>query len=124
MAKPVKPFYPGADARAIEIPRQLINPPETPSGTHPKQKKPLSPVESTNTLQPNRPAREEASRINRPLAAPVNIPVSAVSNINTKYSPAKENRVTYAAPILNSIQKGTPNKSSANKKIKAIKKPR
>lgn len=94
MANPVKPIYPGPNVRAVEIPGQLINPYETPSDTQPKQNEPLSPVESTNTLQSNRPAREDASRINRPLAVYVNIPVKAVPDINTKYSPSKENRAT------------------------------
>ena len=81
-ANPVKPVYPGADVKAVEIPRQLINPPETPSGTQPKQKEPLSPVESTNILQPNRPPRDEASRINQPVAAPAYIPANAIFNEN------------------------------------------
>jgi len=38
-SNPVKPVYPGADVKAVEIPRQLINPPESPSGTQPKQKR-------------------------------------------------------------------------------------
>lgn len=121
-ANPIPPVYPGADVKAVEIPRQLINPTVTPSGTQPKQKEPLSPVESTNTLQPNRPPREEASRINRPVAVAANIPVSIVPNANTKYSPAKVNRVIYKAPVINSTKKGATLTSSANKKVKSIKK--
>ena len=79
-ANPVKPVYPGADVKAVEIPRQLINPPETPSGTQPKQKEPLSPIESTNILQPNRPPRDEASRINQPVAVPSTNPPNIIPN--------------------------------------------
>ena len=61
---PVPPIYPGAEVKAAEVQRQIINPPSTPSGTQPVQKEPLSPIESTNTLQPNRPQREENSRKN------------------------------------------------------------
>lgn len=81
-ANPVKPVYPGAEVKAVEIPRQLINPPETPSGTQPKQKEPLSPIESTNILQPNRPPRDEASRVYQPIAVPAYKATIATFNKN------------------------------------------
>ena len=84
---PVPPIYPGAEAKAVEIPRQIINPPVTPSGTQPIQKEPLSPVESTNTLQPNRPPRDRASRENnkKVVAQPsaYNIAVNSGTTVNT-----------------------------------------
>ena len=61
---PVPPIYSGAEVQAAETQRQLVFPPTTPSGTQPVQKEPLSPIESTNNLNPNRPQREEASREN------------------------------------------------------------
>ena len=61
---PVPPIYSGAEVQAAETQRQLVFPASTPSGTQPLQKEPLSPIESTNNLNPNRPQREEASREN------------------------------------------------------------
>ena len=61
---PVPPIYPGAEVKAAEVQRQIINPPSTPTGTQPVQKEPLSPIESTNNLQPTRPQRDEKSRDN------------------------------------------------------------
>ncbi|MCY7293387.1 MAG: hypothetical protein LH615_14505 [Ferruginibacter sp.] len=55
---PVPPIYPGAEVEAAETQRQLVYPPSTPSGTQPVQNEPLSPIESTNNLQPNRPQRD------------------------------------------------------------------
>jgi hypothetical protein len=64
LPNPVPPIYPGAEVKPAETQRQLVYPPSTPSATQPVQKEPLSPIESTNNLQPNRPQREEASRKN------------------------------------------------------------
>lgn len=61
---PLPPIYSGAEVQAAETQRQLVFPASTPSGTQPLQKEPLSPIESTNNLNPNRPQREEASREN------------------------------------------------------------
>jgi len=83
---PVPPVYQGAEVQAAETQRQLVYPPSTPSGTQPVQKEPLSPIESTNTLQPNRPQREENSRENPAVAAPYN---SAKPNNNVKQVPVK-----------------------------------
>jgi len=94
-ANPVKPVYPGADVKAVEIPRQLINPPETPSGTQPKQKEPLSPIESTNILQPNRPPRDEASRINQPVAVP------AYKQANATFNENINNNQSTVTPVYN-----------------------
>ena len=123
-ANPVPPVYPGADVKAVEIPRQLINPPSSPSGTQPIQKEPLSPVESTNILQPNRPPRDEASRINQPVAVPVNVTVGSASNVNNNYYPLKIKPVTNQASVINTSKKGTTVKPISHKKVKANKKPR
>ena len=119
-ANPVPPVYPGADVKVVEIPRQLINPPSTPSGTQPIQKEPLSPVESTNTLQPNRSQREESSRLNKPVAIPINTQVGAASNINNNYRLVQTKRVNYTSP-LNTAKKSAPAKLTIHKKVKSKK---
>lgn len=63
-ANPVPPIYPGADVKLVPTQNDLIHPASTPSPTQPVQKEPLTPVESTNVLQPTRPQREENSRVN------------------------------------------------------------
>jgi len=122
-ANPVKPVYPGAEVKAVEIPRQLINPPETPSGTQPKQKEPLSPVESTNILQPNRPPRDEASRINHPVAAPAYIPANVIFNENKIENLGRVTNVSTKTSAIKSKKKAVPTKPKANKIFKANKKP-
>ena len=129
-ANPVPPVYPGAEARALEIPRQLINPPVTPSGTQPIQKEPLSPVESTNNLQPNRPARDRASRVNNATAvSPIvsNSPVVSnriIATSNNNYTSNKK-VVTYKkVPSINSSKKSASVKALASKKPITKKKPR
>ena len=94
--KPVPPIYPGGDVKAVEIPRQLVNPPSTVSGTQPAQNEPLTPIESTNTLQPNRPPRDAASRNN-----PVTENPAIIKRNNT-------------APTLNTFKKSTATGKSLN----------
>ena len=114
-ANPVKPVYPGADVKAVEIPRQLINPPETPSGTQPKQKEPLSPIESTNILQPNRPPRDEASRINQPVAVP------ATNSSNVIPNKDLNSNLNSLTPIYNRGSSTKKQKKPSNSKSKARK---
>lgn len=122
-SNPVKPVYPGADVKAVEIPRQLINPPETPSGTQPKQKEPLSPIESTNILQPNRPPRDEASRINQAVAIPAYNPANVISNENLNNNLNSISPVYNRTSAIKSKKKAVPSKPQANKIFKANKKP-
>ena len=124
-ANPVPPIYPGANVKAVEIPRQLINPPSIPSGTQPKQKEPLSPVESTNRLQPNRPPREEASRINRSQTVPVNIVTQDLSNSNNNYNSNRASAIynNNKPSTTRSIKKAVPGKSIVKKKTISYKKP-
>jgi len=122
-ANPVKPVYPGADVKAVEIPRQLIYPPETPSGTQPKQKEPLSPIESTNILQPNRPPRDEASRINQAVAVPAYKPANATFNENINNNKSTVTPVYNRTSAIKSKKKAVPTKPQANKIFKANKKP-
>ena len=123
-ANPVKPVYPGADVKAVEIPRQLINPPETPSGTQPKQKEPLSPVESTNILQPNRPPRDEASRINQPVAVPPYKPANNTFNENINNNQSTVTPVYTKTSAIKIKKKAVPTKPQANKIFTPNKKPR
>ena len=129
-ANPVPPVYPGAESKAVVIPRQLINPPVTPSGTQPIQKEPLSPVESTNNLQPNRPARDRASRVNNATAvSPIvsNSPVVSnriIATSNNNYTSNKK-AVTYKqVPKVNTNKKSASVKAFASKKPITKKKPR
>ena len=121
-ANPVAPIYPGANVKAIEIPRQLINPPTTPSGTQPKQKEPLSLVESTNRLQPNRPPRDEASRTNQPVEVPAYSPARDISNNNRDYESNRAMPVYVKPSAINSNKKAAPVKNKANKKVTSNKK--
>lgn len=106
-ANPVPPVYPGAETKAIEIPRQLINPPSTPSGTQPIQKEPLSPVESTNNLHPNRPPRDRASRENRATALSPVVSNRVVTTSDNNYS-SNKTVVTYRkAPVVTTNKRVT-----------------
>jgi hypothetical protein len=58
------PIYPGAEVHAVETQRNLIFPASPPAPTQPAQTQPLTPIESTNTLNPTQPQREAASREN------------------------------------------------------------
>ena len=122
-ANPVKPVYPGADVKAVEIPRQLINPPETPSGTQPKQKEPLSPIESTNILQPNRPPRDEASRINQPVAVPATNSSNVIPNkdLNSNLNSLKP--VYNTSPSIKKQKKPVNSKQKTRKILTINKKP-
>ena len=122
---PVPPIYSGAEVQAAETQRQLIFPPTTPSGTQPVQKEPLSPIESTNNLQPNRPQREEQSRKNAVIGLSNNTnttitnPIKVISKTNTIVKQTSTNN----GVNLNS----TPTKTSietkaTNKKTTAVKK--
>ena len=123
-ANPVPPVYPGAEARAVETPRQLINPPVTPSGTQPTQKEPLSPVESTNNLQPNRPPRDRASRDNKATAVSPVVSNGIMVSSNNNYTPGK-NVVTYKkVPSVSTNKKSASVKAFASKKPIINKKPR
>ena len=123
-ANPVPPVYPGAEARPVEIPRQLINPPVTPSGTQPIQKEPLSPVESTNNLQPNRPPRDRASRDNKATAVSPVVSNGIIITSNNNYTPGK-NVVTYKkVPPVSTNKKAASVKAFAPKKPITNKKPR
>ena len=120
----VPPVYPGAQAKVVEITRQLINPPVTPPGTQPIQKEPLSPVESTNNLQPNRPARDRASRANNATAVSPVVSNEMIATSNNNYTPGK-NVVTYKkVPLVNTNKKSTSDKAFASKKPITNKKPR
>ncbi len=123
-ANPVPPVYLGAEVRAVIIPRQLINPPTTASGTQPVQKEPLSPVESTNALQPNRPQREEVSRTNPPVSLPVTPPNSSNYNSKNQYSLGGPTKIPYKKSVSKTTKKRLPIKSVAGKKVAANKKPR
>lgn len=104
-ANPVPPIYPGAETKSVE-PRPLITPPMTPSGTQPIQKEPLSPVESTNTLQPNRPPRDQASRENRATAVSSDISNRTIYS-SEKYNPNKT-IITYGkVPVATTKKKVT-----------------
>ena len=63
-SNPIPPIYSGAEVHAAETQRQIIFPGAASIGTQPMQKEPLSPIESTNNLNPIRPQREQASREN------------------------------------------------------------
>ena len=63
-ANPVPPVYPGAEPVPVVIPREQIFPAAPPAPTQPGQTEPLTPVESTNQLQPSRPQRDQGSREN------------------------------------------------------------
>ncbi len=91
---PVPPIYPGGEVKAAEVQRQIINPPLTPSGTQPLQKEPLSPIESTNNLQPNRPQREEKSREN---------PVIEIPNNRNRIRPSAGNVVKVTNSTSNTL---------------------
>lgn len=109
-ANPIPPIVPGGDVKAVEIPRQLVYPPSKVSGTQPVQKEPLSPIESTNNLSPNRPQREENSRNNRV----VSVPKKEINpSLNTT------NVAVAAIPVNNkqTLKKTQPQKYKATKKI-------
>ena len=123
-ANPVKPIYPGGEVKAVEIPRQLINPPVTPSGTQPIQKEPLSPIESTNTLQPNRPPRDRTSRENnRAVSSPI-IPNRSVLNQNNTLSSNRTNVTSRNNTPSSTARRSTTAKASTYKKVATKKKPR
>ena len=123
-ANPVPPVYPGAESKAVVIPRQLIYPPATPSGTQPIQKEPLSPVESTNNLQPNRPPRDRASRDNKATAVSPVVSNGIIITSNNNYTPGK-NVVTYKkVPSVSTNKKAASVKAFAPKKPITNKKPR
>ena len=122
-ANPVKPVYQGADVKAVEIPRQLINAPETPSGTQPKQKEPLSPIESTNILQPNRPPRDEASRVNQPASVPAYKQANATFNENINNNQSTVTPVYNRTSAIKIKKKAVSTKPQANKIFTANKKP-
>lgn len=63
-ARPVPPVYQGASTEPVVMPRELVYPAAPPAPTQPQQREPLTPVESTNNLQPNRVKPDEASREN------------------------------------------------------------
>jgi hypothetical protein len=63
-ANPVPPVYPGAEPVPVVIPKELVFPAAPPAPTQPGQTEPLTPVESTNQLQPSRPPRDQSSREN------------------------------------------------------------
>lgn len=63
-ANPVPPVYPGAEPVPVVIPRELVYPAAPPAPTQPPQTQPLTPVESTNQLQPARPQPDQGSRNN------------------------------------------------------------
>jgi hypothetical protein len=63
-ANPVPPVYPGAEPVPVVIPRELVYPAAPPAPTQPGQTEPLTPVESTNQLQPTRPQKDQGSRVN------------------------------------------------------------
>ena len=123
-ANPVPPVYPGAEARALEIPRQLINPPVTPSGTQPIQKEPLSPVESTNNLQPNRPARDRASRVNNATAVSPVVSNRIIATSNNNYTSNKKVITYKKVSSVNTNKKSTSVKAFDSKKPITKKKPR
>ena len=81
-ANPIPPIYPGGDVRLVPTQNDLIHPASPPSPTQPVQKEPLTPVESTNVLQPTRPQREENSRINK--ATGVQVQTGYITPANTK----------------------------------------
>ena len=80
----------------------------TPSGTQPIQKEPLSPVESTNTLQPNRPPRDQASRENRATTASPVISNRTINNSENNYTPNKTVASSRKAPAITTNKKVTP----------------
>ena len=120
---PVPPVYPGAEVKVVEIPRQLINPPITPAGTQPKQKEPLSPIESTNVLQQNRPPISETSRINPVISVPAVNPERNIDNKNLNYNSIKVDPIhKISSPVSNPKNK-VEAKSPTKKKVTGIKKP-
>ena len=121
-ANPVPPIYPGAETKATVIPRPLINPPTTPSGTQPVQKEPLSPVESTNTLQPNRPPRDRASKENNTIiVSPVISNRSLANSTDIYYKRTITPKTTASLNNKNITKK---NKTADTKIILTKKKPR
>ena len=114
---PVPPIYPGAEVKAVEIPRQLINPPFTQSGTQPQQKEPLSPIESTNILQQNRPARSEASRTNPVISVPISSPNRTLAQENRNYNSNKPTPVYKVTSAVSIPKKQVAAKPIAKKKI-------
>ena len=123
---PVPPIYPGAEVQAAETQRQLVYPPTTPNSTQPVQKEPLSPIESTNNLQPNRSQREENSRKPPAVAAFNN---TANANNEIRKVPVKvdvpvkttSNKSAYIKPIVTAKKQSVETKV-LNKKTVKIKK--
>ena len=123
-ANPIPPVYPGAEAKAIEIPKQLVNPPVTPSGTQPIQKEPLFPIASTNSLQPNRPIRDQASKENRAKTISPVISNRTMNTSDNNYTPIKTVVIYKKIPAITTNKKPTVTKSFAAKKPVTKKKPR
>lgn len=123
-ANPVEPIYPGADVKAVKIPRQLINPTETPSGTQEKPKYPVSPVKSTNTLQPKRPPRDEASWTNQPVAVPATNPPNVISNEDLNSNVNSVTPIYNRSSSIKKQKKPVYSKPKARKIITTNKKPR
>ncbi len=127
-ANPVPPIYPGAEVQAAEVQRQIINPPVTQSGTQPVQKEPISPIESTNTLQPNRPPREEASRKNAVVNirtntnTPVTKPIITTNRTTAVAVRNKTSTTNNSVKRNNTSTKSTVKKCSTNKKSTSVKK--
>jgi hypothetical protein len=116
-ANPVPPIYPGAEAKTVETQANLIFPASPPAPTQPVQKEPLSPVETTNNLQPNRPFRDEQSRT----VQPVNIeykPANAVTVLKEQ-QPIKKpvtTKKTYT-PVIKTTEMKKPVKSDVTPSV-------
>ncbi len=115
---PIPPIYPGAEVKAAETQRQIILPAAAPTGTQPEQKEPLSPIESTNNLQPNRPQREEASRENPAIGVPRNT-IKSTTMVRT--TPVKVKRNVPTNNSLNIYHKNTITNSLSVKNNKTLK---
>lgn len=126
---PVAPIYPGAEVEAAEVQRQIINPPSTPIATQPVQKEPLSPIESTNTLQPTRPQRSDNARKattvtleQSPKYTGLNKKATERVSKSSKVAVIKTERTNNALRINSTVKKETKNKKVVQKKH-TVKKP-
>ncbi len=120
VANPIPPVVPGGNVKAVEIPRQLVFPPSPVSGTQPVQKEPLSPIESTNILSPNRPQREENSRNNKIISYPkseINSSISIITVPDTAISKTKKTVIKKLQTSTNKKTKKTPTTQSSKTKI-------
>ena len=119
-SNPVAPVYPGGTPEPVVIPRELVYPAASPSPTQPGQREPLTPIESTNTLQPQRPQRDQNSRENNVNGRPPStIPDNRTDKNKLRAASSVEPNTVVAPPVQFPINTG----NSAGRVKKKYKKP-